>query len=143
MLGKSTDHMTGAEIDAYYDRRRRENLKRYYEIQAKRAIRQDRRSLSRLAALVAVVVVVCTVFLKLNFQVQQQIYRTAVLQKEIDDLRLENEDTRRRLEDLTDLHEIQKQAQALGMRYPIAEHVIYYKVADNDYMYQEHEIPQN
>ena len=87
--------------------------------------------------------VVCTVFLKLNFQVQQQIYHVAVLQKEIDALRLANEDAQKRIEDARNLHEVRERAISLGMGYPKEGNVIYYSVDDTDYMFQTGDIPQS
>ena len=42
MLEQRAVHMTEEEIDAYYRQRREEALKRYYAIQANRAIREGR-----------------------------------------------------------------------------------------------------
>ena len=133
--------MTEEEIDAYYRERREEALKRYYAIQANRAIREDRGRLIRLVIIMVTTLVVCTVFLKLNFQVQQQIDHVSVLQKEIDALRLTNEDAQKRLEDTVDLFSVQKKAEALGMGYPKEENVVYYSVDETDYMFQTGEIP--
>ena len=133
--------MTEEEIDAYYAQRHEENLKRYFAIQANRAIREDRSRLIRLVVVVVMTLVVCTVFLKLNFQVQQQTYRVAVLQKEIDALRLANEDAQKRIEDARDLYEVREKATSLGMGYPKEGNVIYYSVDDIDYMFQTGDIP--
>ena len=133
--------MTEEEIDAYYAQRHEENLKRYFAIRANRAIREDRSRLIRLVVVVVMTLVVCTVFLKLNFQVQQQTYRVAVLQKEIDALRLANEDAQKRIEDARDLYEVREKATSLGMGYPKEGNVIYYSVDDIDYMFQTGDIP--
>ena len=143
MLEQSAVHMTEEEIDAYYKQREEENLKRYYAIQANRAIREDRGRLVRLVIVTVVTLVVCTVFLKLNFQVQQQTYRVAVLQKEIDALRLANGDAEKRMGDASDLYEVREKAASLGMGYPKKENVVYYSVDDTDYMFQTDDIPQS
>ena len=135
--------MTEEEIDAYYKERREEALKRYYAIQATRAIREDRGRLIRLVIIMVTTLVVCTVFLKLNFQVQQQIYHVSVLQKEIDALRLANEDAQKRIEDARNLYEVRERAISLGMGYPKEGNVIYYSVDDTDYMFQTGDIPQS
>ncbi|MBO5154627.1 MAG: hypothetical protein J6C00_09810 [Eubacterium sp.] len=135
--------MTEEEIDAYYKERREEALKRYYAIQANRAIREDRGRLIRLVIIMVTTLVVCTVFLKLNFQVQQQIYHVAVLRKEIDALRLANEDAQKRIEDARNLYEVRERAISLGMGYPKEGNVIYYSVDDTDYMFQTGDIPQS
>ena len=67
MLEQSAVHMTEEEIDAYYRQQQEENLKRYYAIQANRAIQEDRGRLIRLVIVTVAALVVCTIFLKLNF----------------------------------------------------------------------------
>ena len=143
MLEQRTVHMTEEEIDAYYMQLREKNLKRYYTIQANRAIREDRGRLIRLVAVTVASLIVCTIFLKLNFQVQQQTYRVAVLEKEIDALRLTNEDARKRLEDTVDLYTVREKAESLGMGYPREENVVYYSMDETDYMLQIEDIPQS
>lgn len=135
--------MTEEEIDIYYSKRREDDLKRYYAIRANRAIREDRGRLIRLVIMTVAVLIVCTLFLKLNFQVQQQVYRVAVLQKEIDALRLSNEDARKRISEASNLYEVWEKAISLGMGYPEEQKVIYYSVDQTDYMFQTGEIPQS
>lgn len=135
--------MTEEEIDAYYAKRHREDLERYYSIQANRAIREGRGRLIRLAMVMIVTAVVATLFLQLNFQVQQKVYRVAVLQKEIDALRLSNEDAQKRLDDARDLFLVREKAESLGMGYPKAGNVVYYSVEDTDYMFQTDDIPKS
>lgn len=142
MLEERTVRMTEKEIDDYYRRREAENLKRYYAIQANRVIREDRSRLFRLVFITVLSLVVCTIFLKLNFQVQQQTYRVSVLQKEIDELRLENEDAQKRLEDAGNLLMIQEKALSYGMGYPKQGNVVYYSVEESDYMFQTEDIPE-
>ena len=143
MLEQRAVHMTEEEIDAYYRQREEENLKSYYAIQANRAIREDRSRLIRLVVVTVATLVVCTVFLKMNFQVQQQTYRVAVLQKEIDARRLANDDAEKRLEDALDLYVVREKAASLGMGYPKEGNVVYYSVDDADYMFQTEDIPQS
>ena len=135
--------MTEEEIDAYYAKRHREDLERYYSIQANRAIREGRGRLIRLAMVMIVTAVVATLFLQLNFQVQQKVYRVAVLQKEIDALRLSNEDAQKRMDDARDLFLVREKAESLGMGYPKAGNVVYYSVEDTDYMFQTDDIPKS
>jgi cell division protein FtsB len=133
--------MTEEEIDAYYSRQREENLKRYYTLQANREIKKDRGSLVHLVILTLASLIVCTIFLKLNFQVQQQTTRLAALQKEVEALRQSNDDAEKRMTDGSDLYAIREKARNYGMDYPKEEHVIYYTLEDSDYMYQTGEIP--
>lgn len=142
MLDEMVIHMTEDEIDAYYERMERENLRRYYAIRANRTIKEDRIRLCKLVALTILFLVVCIIFLKLNFQVQQRVYHVAVLQKEIDELRLVNADAKKRIDDSADLHAIQEKAVELGMTYPKQGNIRYYQVVGSDYMYQECSIPK-
>ena len=143
MLEENVVCMTEEEIDAYYRKREEEHLKRYYDLQAKRVLREDRGKLVSMVAALLLILVVCTIFLKLNFQVQQQIYQLAVLEKEIGMLRLENADAEKRLEDAGNATLVWEKAQAMGMGYPKMGNVIYYTLEESDYMIQIGEIPQN
>lgn len=134
--------MTEKEIDDYYRMQKEKNLKRYYAIRANRTIREDRGRLIRLAFMTVLSLVVCMIFLNMNFRVQQQIYRVSVLQKEIEELRLENEDAQKRIEDAGDWLMIQEKALSYGMGYPKQGNVVYYTVDDSDYMYQTGDIPE-
>ena len=73
MLEQRAVPMTEEEIDTYYRERYEADLKRYYAIQANRAIREDRFRLIRMAVLTITALVICTLFLKLNFQVHKLI----------------------------------------------------------------------
>ncbi len=142
MIESGAVYMTEAQIDDYYDTRQEIYLKRYYHIQAKRQMREHRDGLIRLAFVSVLVLLVCTIFLQLSFQVQQRTYRVSVLEKELNAIRLENEDASRRLEHAVDLAQLCEEARELGMVYPQAKHVVYYQVADSDYMLQTQDIPK-
>lgn len=141
MAEQRAAYLTEEEIDAYYERQKQENLRRYYSIQASRAIREDRISLIRLVLVTVTALIVCTVFLRISFQVQQQTYRVAVLEKQLNELRQENDDAQKRLEETADPQAVQERAVALGMDFPDEDHVVYYSVGNHDYMYQTGEIP--
>lgn len=143
MLEQSASYMTEAQIDDYYRNQRKENLKKYYAIRAKREMREDRGRLIRLVIVTVMTLLVCTVFLQISFRVQQQTYRVAALQKELTALRQENDDAQKRLEDAARMGDVQEKALQLGMGYPKAGNVIYYSVGDDDYMFQAQEIPSN
>ena len=141
MLEQSVPYMTEAQIDDYYRDQREENLKRYYTIRANRELRESRGRLIRLVIVMVLTVLVCTVFLQMSFCVQQQTYRIAVLQKELNVLRQSNDDAQKRLEDAVTMQDVQQKAQQLGMEYPKAGNVVYYSVGDEDYMFQIRDIP--
>lgn len=141
MLEQGVPYMTEAQIDDYYRDQREENLKRYYTIRANRELRESRGRLIRLVIVMVLTVLVCTVFLQMSFCVQQQTYRIAVLQKELNVLRQSNDDAQKRLEDAVTMQDVQQKAQQLGMEYPKAGNVVYYSVGDEDYMFQIRDIP--
>ena len=89
--------MTEWEIDAHYKRQEEENLRRYYALQAKRVLREERSRLLRFISTALLILVICTVFLQLDFQVQQRTCRVALLEKEVDELRLQNADAEKRI----------------------------------------------
>ena len=141
MLEQGVPYMTEAQIDDYYRDQREENLKRYYTIRANRELRESRGRLIRLVIVMVLTLLVCTVFLQMSFCVQQQTYRIAVLQKELNVLRQSNDDAQKRLEDAVTMPDVQQKAQQLGMEYPKAGNVVYYSVGDEDYMFQIRDIP--
>ena len=141
MLEQGVPYMTEAQIDDYYRDQREENLKRYYTIRANRELRESRGRLIRLVVVMVLTLLVCTVFLQMSFCVQQQTYRIAVLQKELNVLRQSNDDAQKRLEDAVTMQDVQQKAQQLGMEYPKAGNVVYYSVGNEDYMFQTRDIP--
>ena len=141
MLEQGVPYMTEAQIDDYYRDQREENLKRYYTIRANRELRESRGRLIRLVVVMVLALFVCTVFLQMSFCVQQQTYRIAVLQKELNVLRQSNDDAQKRLEDAVTMQDVQQKAQQLGMEYPKAGNVVYYSVGNEDYMFQTRDIP--
>ena len=143
MLEQNAAYMTEAQIDDYYRTQREEHLKRYYTIRANREMRENRDRLARLVLVTVLTLVVCTVFLQISFRVQQQTYRVAVLQKELNTLRQQNDDAQKRLEDAAGRYNVQEKALQLGMGYPEEGSVVYYSVEDSDYMFQTRDIPQN
>ena len=143
MLEQNAAYMTEAQIDDYYRSQREEHLKRYYTIRAHREMRESRGRLARLVLVTVLTLVVCTVFLQISFRVQQQTYRVAVLQKELNTLRQQNDDAQKRLEDAVGRCEVQEKALQLGMGYPKEGNVVYYSVEDSDDMFQTRDIPQN
>ena len=136
-------YLTEAQIDDYYDAQREKYLKRYYLIQEHRRMQESRGRLVRLVLLSILTLIVCTIFLRFSFQVQQQTYRVSVLQKEIAALQQENEDAEKRMEDTMERDEVTEIASELGMDYPQAGSVVYYSIEDSDYMLQTQEIPDN
>ena len=143
MLEQNAAYMTEAQIDDYYRSQREEHLKRYYTIRAKREMRESRGRLARLVLVTVLTLVVCTVFLQISFRVQQQTYLVAVLQKELNTLRQQNDDAQKRLEDAVGRCEVQEKALQLGMGYPKEGSVVSYSIEDSDYMFPTRDIPQN
>lgn len=134
--------MTEWEIDAHYRRQEESNLRRRHAIQAKRALDEDRGGLLRLVFATVLILILCTGFLQLDFQVQQRTYRVSLLQKEVDELRLKNSDAEKRIEDAGNLLAVQRKAVSYGMGYPKEGNVVYYTLQEHDYMLQTEEIPE-
>ena len=141
MLEHSANYMTEAQIDDFYRNQREENLKRYYTIRANRELRESRVRLIRLIIVTVLTLLVCTVFLQISFRVQQQTYRVAVLQRELNVMRQANNDAQKRLEDAIAMQDVQQKARQLGMDYPKEGNVIYYSIGNEDYMFQTQDIP--
>ncbi|MEY8335979.1 hypothetical protein AALB53_23325 [Lachnospiraceae bacterium 47-T17] len=143
MLEMKAAHMTEWEIDAHYKRQEEENLRRYYALQAKRVLREERSRLLRFISTALLMLVICTVFLQLDFQVQQRTCRVALLEKEVDELRLQNADAEKRIEDAGNMLVIQRKAVSYGMGYPKEGNVVYYTLEKQDYMFQTGSIPES
>ena len=142
MLDIQVAHMTEREIDDHYRRREEESRRRYDMLQVKREVREERGRLLRLVFATVLILVICTSFLQLDFQVQQRIYKVSELQKEVDELRLENADAKKRIEDAGNLQTVQRKAASFGMGYPREGNVVYYTLEEHDYMFQTGEIPE-
>ena len=81
------------------------------------------------------------VLLQMETKVRNQSERVAYLQTELNSVINENEDTKKRLMNMTDYEWIEQEALKLGMCYPSEKNVIYYEIPKDDYMIQTEEIP--
>lgn len=118
--------------------RRRQQARR----QKAREQRRQRRYLMFLTVAVAITGLVCVTYIQLQSSITTRMNHIAALEKEIAQLRTDNDTTMKRIHTDTDLTSIKKKAvEELGMVYASRDQVAYYAVADVDYMTQYEEIP--
>lgn len=96
-----------------------------------------------LAVCASVTLWVCTGYLKVQAENTRQAKNIAGLEKQLTQLKTENDDEYNRLMSSVDLNQIRKTAvEELGMVYANADQVVLYDGQSNDYVRQYREIPQ-
>ena len=128
-------------IDYYYKKIQEENLRKYNRIQKKKELRKKKCKTCGFVCVLFVLILMCMVLLQMEAKVRNQSERVACLQSELNSVMNENEDTKKRIMDMTDYEWIEQEALKLGMCYPSKECVIYYEIPKDDYMIQVEEIP--
>lgn len=118
--------------------KRRKIAKRNQE----RELRMNRRHMIFLSTAVGVTCLVCVAYIQMQSQINARMNHVAALEKEIADLKTENDTTLKRINTSIDLNEIKKEAmEKMGMVYATEGQVSYYNIEDTDYMTQYEEIP--
>ncbi len=96
-----------------------------------------------LAVCAAVTLWVCTGYLKMQAENTRKVKNIAALEKQLTELKTENDDEYNRLVGSVDLNQIRETAiEELGMVYANADQVVLYDGKSNDYVRQYREIPQ-
>lgn len=109
-----------------------------------RELRMNRGQMVFLAVAVGVTCLVCAAYIQLQSSITTHMNKISALEKEIADLKTENDTTLKRINTSIDLNQIKKQAiEDLGMVYASEGQVSYYNMEDTDYMTQYEEIPGN
>lgn len=85
---------------------------------------------------------VCVAYIRLQSDITNRTKNISSLERQITDLRADNDAAMKRIDLSTDLDAIKEQALALGMRFPSPDQIIYYSVEDNDFMDQHSDIPE-
>lgn len=109
-----------------------------------RELRMNRRYMVFLSAAVGITCLVCAAYIQLQSEITTHMGNISSLEKEIADLKTENDTTLKRINTSIDLNEIKQEAMGkLGMVYASEDQVAYYNMEDTDYMMQYEEIPGN
>ncbi|MCI8326900.1 MAG: hypothetical protein HFI37_03890 [Lachnospiraceae bacterium] len=109
-----------------------------------REMRMNRRSVLFLSASVGVTCFVCAAYINLQSKVTAHMKNISSLEKEIADLKTENDTTIKRINTSIDLNDIKKRAMSeLGMVYAAEGQISYYDIEDEDYMMQYEKISEN
>ena len=128
------DLSTAEEIDAYYDKVVRDNLRKKELLVHRRNFRRDSIRLIKLVGITVVITILVVIFVKLSTDITTHTRNVSVLEREVGSLRLANDDADKRIRDRLDVRDIERRASELGMGYPKADAIIYYQVEDSDYM---------
>ena len=128
-------------IDYYYEKIQEENLRKYNRIQKRKELRMKKYKTCGFVCILFILILMCMVLLQMETKVRNQSERVAYLQTELNSVINENEDTKKRLMNMTDYEWIEQEALKLGMCYPSEKNVIYYEKPKDDYMIQTEEIP--
>lgn len=112
----------------------RHNLERHQKI--------NRGYLLFLTGAVGVTCFVCAAYIRLQSSITTRMAHISSLEKEITDLKTENDITEKRINTSIDLNEIKKRAmEELGMVYASKDQIAYYDMEDTDYMTQYEDVP--
>lgn len=128
------DLTSAEEIDAYYDKVVKDNLRKKELLVHRRNFRRDSIRLLKLVGITVALTILVTIFVKLSTDITTHTRNVSVLEREVGRLRLINDDADKRIQDKLNVRDIEKKASALGMGYPKAEAIVYYEVQDSDYM---------
>lgn len=108
-----------------------------------REMRMNRGHLVFSTAALAVTCLICAAYIQVQSQVTTRMEHIATLEREIADLKTDNDTTLKRINTSIDLNKIKAEAMGkLGMVYANENQVIYYDIEDTDFMTQYEEIPE-
>lgn len=96
-----------------------------------------------LTATMAVMVMVFACYLQLQSDINKSVQNVAALEKEILNLKNDNDAAQKKISNSIDLENIRQRAMnELGMVYPQKEQIEYFDVEEDDYMNQYENIPE-
>ena len=121
---------------------RRIRNKRLAKHNRERELRMNRGYLIFSSVAVGITCVVCAAYIQLQSQMTTRMGNISTLEKEIADLKTDNDTTLKRINTSIDLNKIKEEAMGkLGMVYADEDQVVYYNIDDTDFMTQYEEIP--
>ncbi len=95
-----------------------------------------------LAAAMVAMVGVCTVYLQLQSDITGRMKSIASLERQVMDLRTDNDATLKRINTSVDMENIKNTAiNELGMVYPAKDQIVHFQIDTTDYMNQYEDIP--
>ncbi len=89
-----------------------------------------------LSVMIAFTCAAAVLFIKLQTDANVYTDRIAILQDEVEHLRVDNDAYEKRITSNTDLNAVVVAAKNLGMNYPSSDQVVYYSLDTSDYMTQ-------
>ena len=84
----------------------------------------------------------CVAYIKLQSDLTERMSRISRLESQVTDITTDNAATRKRIETSVDLNHVKDIAvNQLGMVYASSDQIMYYEIANDDYMNQYSDIP--
>lgn len=127
------------------EREKQEELRRRKRVARRnqeRALRMSRSYVAFLTMAVVVFGVFAGFYIKVQSSVTARMKNIATLESQISDLKAENDEAYKRINNSIDLDSVRERAMTeLGMTYAKESQIIYYSVGEDDYMNQFGEIP--
>lgn len=122
---------------------RRAKNKRLAKHNQERELRMNRGYFVFSAAAVCVAGIVCVAYIQLQSQITTRMSNISALEKEITELKTENDTALKRINTSIDLNKIKEEAMGkYGMVYANEDQVVYYDIENADFMTQYEEIPE-
>lgn len=128
-------------IDREQEARRRHN-KRVARKNQEKALRMNRGYVMFLSMAVLLTCLSCVAYIKLQSDLTERMSRISRLESQVTDITTDNAATRKRIETSVDLNHVKDVAvNQLGMVYASSDQIMYYEIANDDYMNQYSDIP--
>ncbi len=118
--------------DAERKRRRRRAARRNRE----RALKMSAGHVAFLSVCVIAVALTAAIYVKLQSDLIVRQRNIEALEREVSDLKIDNDSAYKRVTTSVNLKKIKKQAKKFGMKYPSDKQIIYYTIENSDYMTQ-------
>lgn len=107
-----------------------------------KALRMSRGYVMFLSMAVVISCICCASYIRLQSDLTERMNRISSLESQVSDIKTDNAATRKRIETAVDLNHIKDVAvNQLGMVYASKDQIMYYEVANDDYMNQYSDIP--
>ena len=124
-------------------RRRQRQARAAVQKNQERALQISPGYVAFLTVTMAVMVMVFACYLQLQSDLNKSVQNVAALEKEILNLKNDNDAAQKKISNCVDLENIRQRAMnELGMVYPQKEQIEYFEVEEDDYMNQYESIPE-
>lgn len=146
--GRNLGYIEGSAVRKQYEERRQlqERNRKTRQRNVKTVVKAAPMNMGYIAVMVAAFVVVCCVlmsYIKLQSDITSHITKISNLERQLNEKKLENDETYTKIMSSIDLEEIKRIAvNELGMKYAKEGQVVQYTREGNDYVQQYRDIPE-